>query len=467
MKKFSALAFIVVVFFTLAAPAAAQGNSPTQPVYVVKPGDTLWTIARDLHLPYGEFLSMNNLTEDSPVLPGDRLVVPGLEGLEGELTTVDLAYGESLSSLSRRYQLPEDVIIDLNRLTSPLELYAGVSVVLVREMEEHNQELIGRRFSLRQGQTTLEAAVEQGLNPWMVLQDNGVENPVRLIPGDVLRESTGKEGGPGAFPGGVEEVAATPENFSQGDTVVIRVQAPSGTQLQGSLGKHQLHFFSSPEGDWFALQGLHARAPVGILPLSLWGTLPDGTLLAHQQMVRIYSGNYPYEKLTNIPSETVNEELSASESDLLNSVTESADPKKRWTGQFGSPVPEVFSECWPSLYGNRRSFNGSGFKYFHSGLDFCGSLGQDIYAAAPGRVVYTGNLKIHGGTTVIDHGWGIYTLYAHQSQILVEKGAHVGGGDLIGQVGTTGRSTGPHLHWEVWVGGVQVDPLDWLQEVYP
>jgi len=68
---------------------------------------------------------------------------------------------------------------------------------------------------------------------------------------------------------------------------------------------------------------------------------------------------------------------------------------------------------------------------------------------------------------VIDHGWGVYSAYAHQSEILVNEGDWVEAGQLIGRVGSTGRVTGPHLHWEVIVGGVQVDPMQWLEESFP
>ena len=68
---------------------------------------------------------------------------------------------------------------------------------------------------------------------------------------------------------------------------------------------------------------------------------------------------------------------------------------------------------------------------------------------------------------MIDHGWGIYTAYMHQSEILVSVGEHVEKGQLIGRVGNTGRVEGPHLHFEVIVGGTQVDPLVWLIKNFP
>jgi murein DD-endopeptidase MepM/ murein hydrolase activator NlpD len=100
-------------------------------------------------------------------------------------------------------------------------------------------------------------------------------------------------------------------------------------------------------------------------------------------------------------------------------------------------------------------------------LDFCGGVGDNIFAPARGEVVFSGPLTVRGNTTVIDHGWGVYSVYMHQSEILVETGDLVEAGQLIGLVGATGRVTGPHLHWEIWAGGVQVDPMPWLQVSYP
>jgi murein DD-endopeptidase MepM/ murein hydrolase activator NlpD len=76
-------------------------------------------------------------------------------------------------------------------------------------------------------------------------------------------------------------------------------------------------------------------------------------------------------------------------------------------------------------------------------------------------------LTVRGGVVVIDHGWGVYTAYDHLSEFLVHVGDMVQPGQVIGLGGSTGRSTGPHLHWEVWVGGAQVNPLDWLTRAYP
>jgi murein DD-endopeptidase MepM/ murein hydrolase activator NlpD len=91
----------------------------------------------------------------------------------------------------------------------------------------------------------------------------------------------------------------------------------------------------------------------------------------------------------------------------------------------------------------------------------------NIYASAPGRVVFAGPMTIRGNTTFIDHGQGVYSGYAHQSEIMVKVGDQVQAGQIIGLIGSTGRVTGPHLHWDIWVNGNQVDPFDWVENNYP
>jgi murein DD-endopeptidase MepM/ murein hydrolase activator NlpD len=81
--------------------------------------------------------------------------------------------------------------------------------------------------------------------------------------------------------------------------------------------------------------------------------------------------------------------------------------------------------------------------------------------------VFAAPLTVRGNATIIDHGLGVYSGFWHQSEQLVNVGDTVTQGQVIGLVGGTGRVTGAHLHWEVWVNGVQVNPLDWLNQVYP
>lgn len=99
-----------------------------------------------------------------------------------------------------------------------------------------------------------------------------------------------------------------------------------------------------------------------------------------------------------------------------------------------------------------------GYSRMHTGLDIDGDSGDEISAAASGRVIYSGSRGGYGNTIIIDHGGGMATLYAHQSSLAVSKGDRVVVGDVIGYVGSTGLSTGPHLHFEVRINGAHTDP---------
>lgn len=123
---------------------------------------------------------------------------------------------------------------------------------------------------------------------------------------------------------------------------------------------------------------------------------------------------------------------------------------------------------WPvegyitSRFGYRQSPFGGG-KEFHDGLDIAAGTGTPITAAGGGRVVFVGLVAGYGRTVIIDHGYGYRTQYSHTSIVLVKKGQAVKRGEVIARVGSTGRSTGPHLHFTVLVNGKQVDPLTILR----
>lgn len=114
-----------------------------------------------------------------------------------------------------------------------------------------------------------------------------------------------------------------------------------------------------------------------------------------------------------------------------------------------------------SDFGKARVYNGS-LKGYHSGTDFRAKVGTQIKASNDGVVVLGKDRFYSGGTVILDHGHGIYTCYYHLSKVLVPVGKEVKKGDVIGLSGKSGRVTGPHLHFSVRVGGVQVDPLGFI-----
>ena len=144
-----------------------------------------------------------------------------------------------------------------------------------------------------------------------------------------------------------------------------------------------------------------------------------------------------------------------------------ADGLERWNGlrrlneilPIGKPVDSRIT----SNYGTRKDpFTGKSKQ--HRGIDFAGKIGTELMAVAPGRVVSAGERVGYGTTVEIDHGLGFTTLYAHLSQILVSRGDWVRPGTIIGLAGSSGRSTGPHLHYEIRYKGAPFDPSKFIKE---
>ena len=227
--------------------------------------------------------------------------------------------------------------------------------------------------------------------------------------------------------------------------------------------------FFEVNGEQVALQGVHALLDTGVYPFRLEAIRPDGIRQSFEQMVVVATGNYLSEDIPLNDPSTLDPAVTEPELQQIVTTTSLITQERYWDGAFVSPA--VYPDCFTSRYGTRRTYKvlNSSLEIpgFHTGLDFCGGEGLQIFAPAPGQVVFAGSLTVRGNATIIDHGWGVYSGFWHQSEINVNSGDFVEQGQVIGMVGGTGRATGPHLHWEVWVNGVQVNPLDWLNQAYP
>lgn len=139
---------------------------------------------------------------------------------------------------------------------------------------------------------------------------------------------------------------------------------------------------------------------------------------------------------------------------------------------YAGLTPRQWEEGWAAplagelrvtgLFGEQRSFNGGPVQGHHGGTDFGAPAGTPIFATNSGTVVLSGLYRIRGNLVIVDHGAGIFSLYGHMIERLVNEGDVVTRGQVLGLVGSTGLSTGAHLHWELAVSGILVDGLRWL-----
>jgi murein DD-endopeptidase MepM/ murein hydrolase activator NlpD len=134
-----------------------------------------------------------------------------------------------------------------------------------------------------------------------------------------------------------------------------------------------------------------------------------------------------------------------------------------WTARsrFRLPLDGNFPHTSP--YGSRRVYGDSPALSVHEGEDFSASPGTPVYAPAAGAVVLAEPLFVRGNAVVLDHGNGVYSGYWHLSELGVKVGNRVAAGQRLGAVGSTGLSTGAHLHWELHVAGEAVDPMQWVE----
>ena len=182
---------------------------------------------------------------------------------------------------------------------------------------------------------------------------------------------------------------------------------------------------------------------------------------ASERTVRIAIAprDWPIERVDGVPPKTVDPppeiaERIGREQQAVARARETSDDGIGFTQDFIRPVPGRIS----GRFGNQRIYNGTPGSA-HSGMDIAAATGTPVKAPAAGRVVFADDLYLTGGTVLIDHGHGIGSNFLHLSKMNVGVGETVEQGEVIGEVGATGRATGPHLHWGMTWYATRIDPL--------
>lgn len=244
-----------------------------------------------------------------------------------------------------------------------------------------------------------------------------------------------------------------PSKLHQGDAFVIRVSGLKGTaEPSAVLEGKQVLFSACGKGCYVALAAIDLQARPGVyrIPLKI-GKRKTALRL------RVLKGRFETIRLT-LPEEKVSPDPEAlerinREAELLNSIWE-VESERLWEGRFILPLKNPLS----TPFGTKRIINGETVS-IHRGLDMKGLEGEEIRASNCGTVVLTEELFFGGNTVILDHGQGIFTVYMHMSRFNVSPGDLVSKNDVIGYVGSSGRSSGPHLHFGVKVKGVNANPV--------
>jgi murein DD-endopeptidase MepM/ murein hydrolase activator NlpD len=263
------------------------------------------------------------------------------------------------------------------------------------------------------------------------------------------------------LPALVNAFNVTPLSLMDGRTGEFRVRTTGPATVNGTFLNQTLQFASEEGGQLFtALVGVPHGTPAGIYPVTINVADATGAQYPISANVQVNPGAYDEGGVVRVTGDAailLNENVEQAELSLVTSLMSTFTPERGFSGAFGLPAAATIT----SAYGSTRTYTG-GATRIHTGTDFGGAPGSPVLSAAPGRVVMVDNLNIRGLATIIDHGWGIYTGYWHQSEAYVSPGDFVQEGQVIGAVGSSGRVSGPHLHWELWVNGVPVDPMQWV-----
>lgn len=245
-----------------------------------------------------------------------------------------------------------------------------------------------------------------------------------------------------------------------GEPAGAPLTSASGNFLGGTLSFVPV----GSRGEWSAWAVVGFDEKPGARSLVIDAEDGTGRSLHASREIRISAKRFPTEKLTvkeeyvEPPPEVA--ERIAAETKRLAALYATRTASALTGAPFGRPVPGEQL----GIFGARRILNGQS-RSPHPGLDLRAATGTPVKAAGPGHIALAGDLYFSGNTVIVDHGEGLFTLYAHLSRIDVHEGDAIAQGEQLGLSGATGRVTGPHLHWGAKIGDRPFDPTALLDRM--
>ena len=471
-------------------------------VHVVQRGENLFRIALQYDLFAEQVATANGITDSNSIIVGQRLIIPLKTVSSDQRLTHTISAGETLASIAAAFSQTEAGLLSLNGLESAEAIYVGQELVIVpgqtqaettattlpstgaessTEIEPLAASDPGRGsrqtlarfgdpvepflYTVRSGDTLFEIGLRYNQTVDALVRENNLLDPGLLrigqqliIPGIQLPRLAQD------LPAAVESFTIDPQVLETGRSVRIELRTSESASISGQFLGQELRVIEREAAQRHnIIVGVPMFTETAIYPLTLQLQLGESEPLEIAANLQVVGGGYGYQTITINNNDLLAPAVEEQEIERLTQLMSGFTPDRFWLNSLSLPAAAAMN----AVFGTLRSYNGGEYNRYHRGVDFAGAPGTSVLAAADGKAVMVDRLQIRGNTTIIDHGWGVYTLYAHQRETLVQPGDVVASGQVIGTVGSTGRSTGPHLHWELWLNGVTVDPLQWVQEVFP
>ena len=418
-----ALAVVLVLWLVAFAPRPLLAQDASTPrEYTVVAGDTLFEIAQQFGITLEELTAFNGITDPNRLEVGQVLLIP----VPGT---------------------PADAGLETD--DAPTASLPAADVVVVRA---------------RPGDTVGSMAARYGQTLEQFTALNAVDAAARLFPGQPLivpRAAVGTE--PLRF--GAIRAARVPSQLVQGRTGSVIVETSAPREIGGNWNGLPISFIPMPD----AQNQYYAYLPVPALiaPNTYWLTVvytaTNGTPLSQSWPVAVGEGDYELQEL-NLPEDRgalLTQDIILPELEKVTAVWSQRTPALYWTQPFSRPVSTEYPTTSP--YGTRRTYYTGGPVSYHEGQDFGVPAGVPVLAPGAGIVALAEPLQVRGNAVIVDHGGGVFSGYWHLSEIKVAVGQQVNVGDLLGVSGNTGLSTGAHLHWELRIYGISVDPLQFTE----
>ena len=467
------------VFFSTSILLSAQDpqNSQSTPseltIHVVQRGETLYSIALQYNLTLQELADLNGILDMNNIQVGQRLLVPADADPLPEEHIVQA--GESLSAIAEQYNLDVNALISYNDISDANRIYVGQVLRLIPDTArttradlENLLPTIGSRVHVVQsGETLFKIATSYGLTVNDLISNNSIDDPTQIRAGQqILIPAIAPQVIDIDLPAPFDDLSVRPLIFREGETGSVEITTQQTATVTGTFLDRDLRVIPlNDQTQHIIFVPIPVFTEDGVYPMTLTATPTASAPATINFNVRVAGGGYDVTNLdvSEEMQQLLNPAVQEAELALLADITRNFTPQRYYDQLLSLPAAAAMN----APFGTFRSYNGGPVNTYHSGADFASAPNTPIFAAADGQVVLRDQLNIRGNTVVINHGWGIYTLYAHQTTIEVNVGERVTSGQIIGTAGSTGRVTGPHLHWEVWVNGIPVNPLQWVQYSLP